>query len=95
MHAFTDFCPRFAFVEEHTQDFRSIIYAMVLRLSGGNLKGFCRPRLQEHCTRPSRLRPRMSALMQTPFIPAIVTPFKPGSLKFDSDKFKEYLKVPH
>ena len=31
--------------------------------------------------------------MQTPYVPAIVTPFHPGSLEVDVDSFKKYLEV--
>lgn len=31
--------------------------------------------------------------METSFVPAIVTPFKEGSLSFDNENFKIYLKV--
>ena len=31
--------------------------------------------------------------METAFVPAIVTPFKPGSLEVDTESLKSYLKV--
>lgn len=38
-------------------------------------------------------RTRTSAIMETPFVPAIVTPFQEGSLEIDEGNFKTYLKV--
>ena len=46
-----------------------------------------------HVKRDRQRRVRVSASMETPFVPAIVTPFKKGSLAVDEDSFKTYLQV--